>query len=76
MPDPAAASGHESVSLISFAKEVEHYVRKNARLSDALDCARPYEKDNIRATRSEKHGAIEVTFRFDERTYVYGRSDV
>jgi hypothetical protein len=63
------------IDLLSFAKTVEHSIRANDRLSDALDCAQPSDRDNIRIHRSTKHGAIEITFRFDERTYIYGRSD-
>ncbi len=66
-------SAVEELDLLAFAKLVEEQVRGDDRLSDALDCAKPYETDNIRALRSVKHGAVEVTFRFDAQTWKYGR---
>lgn len=67
---PEGVSALDRTPLLDFVIACENAIRTHPALSAALDASRPAETDNVRALTIASCLLLEVTFRFDARTWL------
>lgn len=72
-PRDPFVSATDRADLVDFMFQVERAVCGDAALYAALYAAQPATTDNVRGVVARKHGAIEVTLRFDFATWEAAR---